>query len=72
LTSNSSNEFINFPIIVSCSNEWEENKAMKVLDGLFDTYWNAGHLSGWDVPNWIIFDFGQKIRLSEFSFRGIF
>jgi len=69
LSTNYSKEFTKFPIVLSCSNEWEENKAVKVLDGLFDTYWDAGHLSGWDVPNWIIFDFGQEVRLSEFSFR---
>lgn len=58
------------PIVIDRSDEWEENRAENVLNEKTDAFWNAGHLSGWDVPNWIVFDFGQKIRLMQFIFKG--
>jgi len=58
------------PTVVKASAEWEENTASNVIDNDFSTRWNAGHLSGWDVPNYIVFDFGQKVRINRFQFRG--
>ena len=47
------------PTVIDSSGHYEDEVANRVLDNDPDTIWNAGHISGWDEPNWIVFDFEQ-------------
>ena len=39
-----------------------------VIDGSVATGWNAGDVTGWNVPNWASFDFGAPQLVTSFSF----
>lgn len=56
------------PKIVGKNDEYEDQTVLNLFKD-DDSRWNAGHLSGWDVSNFIIFDFEKKIRVTEISLR---
>ena len=41
-----------------------------VVDGVISpgSRWNAGHESGWNVPNWIVFRFNVRMHFNRFLF----
>lgn len=57
------------PQIVKWSSHHEDQSPNTLFDESVETRWNAGHLSGWDGPNWVVFDFGEDIRLQVFAIR---
>eukprot|EP00755_Sulcionema_specki_P000563 Sspe_Gene.25498::Locus_10264_Transcript_1_1_Confidence_1.000_Length_1410::g.25498::m.25498 len=40
-----------------------------LLDGDAGTVWNAGHLVGFHVPNWVVFDFWGPVSPRTFRYR---
>eukprot|EP00486_Rosalina_sp_Unknown_P011604 CAMPEP_0201593132 /NCGR_PEP_ID=MMETSP0190_2-20130828/190838_1 /ASSEMBLY_ACC=CAM_ASM_000263 /TAXON_ID=37353 /ORGANISM="Rosalina sp." /LENGTH=1028 /DNA_ID=CAMNT_0048052225 /DNA_START=108 /DNA_END=3194 /DNA_ORIENTATION=- len=57
------------PDVISESSFYENETASNLLNDRVDKIWNGGHLSGWDVPNWCVFDFKQPVRITEIAFR---
>ncbi len=57
------------PKVIASSGQYEQDGPENLLDDQFDTRWNAGHLSGWDDANWVVFDFEQSVRVTEFALR---
>lgn len=53
------------PIVVGQNAYYEEHKAENTLK--VDGGWNAGHISGWGVPNWCIFDFKIPTEIISFG-----
>eukprot|EP01084_Bolivina_argentea_P131731 232485_1 len=57
------------PIITAESSFYENQRASNLLNDDINSIWNCGHLSGWDVENWCIFDFKQPVRITEIALR---
>ena len=56
------------PALLDVNSEHWWGPRANVIDGSVENYWNAGHVDGWDVPNWASFDFGAPQRVTSFSF----
>ena len=56
------------PILLDVNAEHKSGPYENVIDGSVDNYWNAGHIDGWDVPNWALFYFVAPQRVTGFSF----
>jgi len=54
--------------VISSSDHWGDEVATNVLSNS-GSRWNAGHLSGWDTDNWIVFDFSKRVRVYRFGLR---
>ena len=56
------------PTLLDVNSEHKSGPRANVIDGSVDNHWNAGHITGWNVPNWASFDFGAPQRVTGFSF----
>jgi len=57
------------PSVIDESSFYENAQAVNVLNDDVNKVWNGGHVSGWDVDNWCVFDFKQPVRITEFALR---
>ena len=57
------------PTVIAESSFYENETASNLLNDNIEKLWNGGHLSGWDVDNWCIFDFKQSVRITEIAIR---
>ena len=56
------------PTLLAVNAEHSSGPAVNAIDGSVTNFWNAGHVSGWNVPNWASFDFGAPRVVTSFSF----
>ena len=56
------------PTLLAVNAYHSSGPGANVIDGSLATHWNAGHHSGWNVPNWATFDFGAPQLVTSFTF----
>ena len=67
----SANNTVVTPTLLAVNAEHSSGPGANVIDGNVATFWNAGHVSGWNVPNWASFDFGAPQLVTSLSLYSV-